>query len=147
MLMENDGDKMRLSYELNLDEEAISKMAEEEYEDVETPEFEEIGTKNILGYTCKGYRTETEEAVTELWVADEDVFGLDSMFGMKGLGGSGSQPQLNGYPAGSIMEFNTVESASSKKMVWQIVEINEDDSLILVVADYASPESAGADTE
>ena len=139
MLMEQDGEKMKLSYGLNLNEQVVQQMVDDQQETAaEIPEFVEIGSKDILGYSCKGYKTETEDAVTEIWVADTDVFGLDNMFGAKGLSSQNPQMQISGYPSGSLMEFNSVDK-SGKKTVWQIIEMDDSDNLTLVVADYASP--------
>ena len=145
MLMEKDGEKMKLTYGIALDEAVVKQMEENEEEQSEIPTYEVIGTKDILGYPCKGYRTENDEAISEIWMAHEDVFGMENMFGASGLAGKNPENVIaEGYPDGSIMEVNTTDKKSKEKVVMQIVEIDDNINLTLNMSDY---QTAGATQE
>jgi hypothetical protein len=66
MFMNSQGSKMVMA--------TITKVSEEEMEH-ENPyrdmKFEEIGTKNILGYNCQGYRSENTDHIMEFYVTEE----------------------------------------------------------------------------
>jgi len=44
-------------------------------------EFKEIGTKNILGYTCQGFQIENEETLMTMYVAFDTPVSLNKVYG------------------------------------------------------------------
>ncbi|WP_029034454.1 DUF4412 domain-containing protein [Salinimicrobium terrae] len=66
MYMNSEGNKMVMATKINVSEEDME--TDNSYENME---FEEIGTKTILGYECQGYRSENAENIFEFYVTDE----------------------------------------------------------------------------
>ena len=64
--MNSEGNKMVMATRFDVSEEELEQ--ENKYEEME---FEEIGTKTILGYECQGYRSENTENVFTFYVTDE----------------------------------------------------------------------------
>lgn len=48
--------------------------------DMDGYEFKEIGTKEILGYTCQGFQMESEDAKTTMYVAFDTPVSFDNMY-------------------------------------------------------------------
>ncbi len=58
------------------------KLEELVQEDVPTDyDFKEIGTKEILGYTCQGFQMENEEAIITMYVASNTPVSLNQVYG------------------------------------------------------------------
>lgn len=144
MLMESDGEKMRLAYSIRMDEEAAKEMVEEMEEEpaeapADVPKFESIGTKDILGYPCKGYRQDTDEMTNEVWLAHKDVFGMNNIFGARGMDNAHADEMIAaGYPEGSIMEWTSYDKESKKKTTMTVVEIVDNLELRYNMSDYPS---------
>ena len=139
LLMESEGEKSRMAYSLVLNEQAVQEMAAEmETEPVEeVPTAEELGTKTILGYSCQGYGYTSDDDYTEIWVTDEDVFGMNNAFGMNMQ--SGQQRNVNlpaNYPQGSVMEISNTDAKTKEKVVMQVVDIQENASVTYSMDDY-----------
>ncbi len=76
MFMDSEGNKMLTA--TKLDPEAIDESdAENPYKDAK---IKEIGSKEILGYTCKGYQTETPDHLFTFYVTDEAGVGFSEIF-------------------------------------------------------------------
>lgn len=77
MVMFMDDGKQKMAMGIKGNQKLIDKYiqqaaAEENTGDVKlTP----IGSKTILGYSCKGFRTETDDGVAEVWITDEAPVG------------------------------------------------------------------------
>lgn len=75
MFMDNGNQKMAMRVRGNqqlIDKYVKQAAAEENAGDVQlTP----IGNKSILGYSCKGYRVETEDGTANVWITDEAPVG------------------------------------------------------------------------
>ncbi|WP_424492948.1 DUF4412 domain-containing protein [Salinimicrobium sp. GXAS 041] len=56
---------------------AESEEMQNQYKDIK---MEEIGTKEILGYTCQGYRAENEGYIYEFYVTDEAGLSFTDLF-------------------------------------------------------------------
>lgn len=149
MLMESEGEKSRLAYKLLVDEAALAEAEAEMEADnkgEEMPNFEPLGTKTIMGYTCKGYGYNQEDGYTEIWVTDEDVFDMQNMFNINQSTfekNMGSLPE--DYPKGSVMELSTVDAESQEKMVMQVVDIIDNVDVNYTIADY--PQIGSTPTE
>jgi len=145
MLTENDGEKMRVAFSFKLDEEALAKMAEEEEGDEKkpTPNFEEIGSKTILGYKCKGYKMEDEDAVSEVWISEKPITGMEKATGMLGKNMQNSNVTMPaGYPKGSMMETESYNKKTKEKFIMKVTEINTNDNKSFDMDDY--PDSMAA---
>ena len=144
MLMDNDGEKMRLAYSITINEEAAAEMMEEmESEDgsgsQEVPAFETIGTKDILGYPCKGYKQDTEDMTNEVWLAHKDVFGMNNIFGARGMDTDHADEMIAaGYPEGSIMEWTSYDKDTKEKTTMTVVEIDDNIEISYDMIDYPS---------
>ena len=160
MLMESEGQKMRLAYSFKFDESAAEQMVTEEdvdeLEEITTQEeittktyaFETIGTKDILGYPCKGYRQDRDDMMVEVWLAHEDVFGMNTMFGAAGMNNENRDKMIaDGYPQGSIMEVSSTDKDSNEKTTMTVVEIDDNIDITMRMEDYPSSAELHAETE
>ncbi|MHA6278848.1 DUF4412 domain-containing protein [Salinimicrobium sp. CAU 1759] len=66
LYMNSEGNKMVMATRFEVSEEEMAM--NDSYGQME---FEEIGTKTILGYNCQGYRAEDEENIYTFYVTDE----------------------------------------------------------------------------
>ncbi len=145
MLMTSDGERSRMAYRVQVATPAQQEAAQEAAPAVETTPlvYKEIGTKTIMGKTCTGYAAENDQEITEFWVTDENVFGIESMFAQN------AQSSVNmpaNHPKGSVMEITSTDKSSSEKTVMQVVEVQENASVKFVLADYPRAQ-AGTPTE
>jgi hypothetical protein len=108
MLMQSEGEKSRLAYKLIVEEAALEEAENEGMASTEeTPSdvsFENLGTRDINGYSCKGYGYDTEDGYTEIWVTNDDIFGMQNMFNINQSSfqqNVGSLP--DDYPKGSVI--------------------------------------------
>lgn len=141
MLMESEGEKSRLAYKLMVDEAALEEVESEDMTTAETAtadvSFENLGSKEINGYTCQGYGYDTEDGYTEIWVTNEDVFGMQNMFNINQSSfqqNVGSLP--DDYPKGSVIEISTIDSDSGEKMVMQVLGVEENVNVTYTIDDY-----------
>ena len=98
--------------------------------------YTKIGQKNILGYTCDGYRSETENETFEMWINREADFGMNNLFRAHT-----NAKQLRGqipdeYPQGMIMEMTSEEIDSGDKTVMRVTDIRQDANENYRMADY-----------
>lgn len=99
-------------------------------------DLESIGTKEILGYECEGYRSETDDSVTEIWVTMEEIEGLD-----KNIEANGSTRFLRGnpmlgYQQGTVLEMESSEKGSDRRMVMKMVDLNRKVNMDYEMEDY-----------
>jgi len=102
----------------------------------EMPRFERIGSRNINGYNCEGYRTSDEEQITELWVTDEIASGMERIFQA-----NRTVPMLNnnlpeGYPQGMLMEVNSENRQNGEKFQMRTKDINTNSQVSYRMSDY-----------
>lgn len=141
MLMESEGEKSRLAYKLIVDEAALEEAESSSPTNTEVEpsnvSFENLGTKEINGYSCKGYGYDTEDGYTEIWVTDDDVFGMQNMFNINQSSfqeNVGSLP--DDYPKGSVIEIATIDSETNEKMVMQVIGVEENADVSFVIDEY-----------
>ncbi len=153
MLSESDGQKMRVAFALALDEDALAKMADEQNEEINTddnsaPKYEEIGTKQILGYTCKGYRMEDDEVISEVWISEQPIAGMEKVSGMLGKDNKNTQIDLpKGYPEGNMLETTVLNKKTKEKFEMSVIEINPKIDLIFKMEDYPVANNTAEETE
>lgn len=76
MFMDSEGSKMLTATKLD----PASLEASETENPYENAEMKEIGSKEIMGYHCKGYQTETPEHVFTFYVTDEAGVSFSDIF-------------------------------------------------------------------
>ena len=146
LLMESDGQKSSMAYSLIVNEAAAQEMVKEQAEsgNNEIPNAEPLGSKTILGYTCQGYGYTTEDGYSEIWVTDEDVFGISNAFAINNQNLQRQNVNLPAnYPKGSVMEISSVDASSKEKVLMQVVDINKNASITYNMADYPAIGATG----
>lgn len=98
--------------------------------------FEKIGTKNIAGLECQGYKTEDDNSVMEYWVTQDEDIGIYNM-----LRTNEQTKHLKGnvpddYPAGMLMEMTQKNLKSGEKTIMQVTDINRNASVTYTMSDY-----------
>lgn len=143
MLMSSEEDKFSFAYDWKqsmqmaekYNTEELSENAEEMEEDM-WKGYSKIGTKNIAGYTCEGYRSENEQTVTEIWVTNEADFGMQRMFhanaNTKYL--RGSIP--SDYPQGMMMAMESHNLDTGERMIMQVTDVNQNAKVTYIMSDY-----------
>lgn len=146
MLMDSEDDKFSFAYdwEQALQETGTIEGDETDGQDEEInwDEAEEwkgysrIGTKTISGYSCDGYRSENDKAVTEVWVTREAAFGMGDMFQAHA-----NAKQLRGkvpsdYPYGMMMEMETEDLESGDKTTMKVTDIRQNANVAYSMSDY-----------
>lgn len=76
MFLDSEGNKMLTGTKLNTEALNDSEL-DNPYEDAE---IKQIGTKEILGYSCQGYQTETEEYVFDFYITDEAEISFNEIY-------------------------------------------------------------------
>ncbi|MDZ7690960.1 MAG: DUF4412 domain-containing protein [Balneolaceae bacterium] len=144
MLMSNDTDKFSFAYDWGQATQNAAEDTTDMYgEEVNWDEMDEwqgytkIGSKNILGYDCDGYRSESEQGVIELWIS-RDVL-VETNFMM--FNANANAKYLKGkipesYPYGTVMEMVSEDFESGDVTTLKMTEINKDTRVELLVADY-----------
>ena len=136
MLTEEDGEKMRIAFSFKLNEEAQQNLEDNTVESAveNLAQYKEIGTKEILGYSCKGYLKEDEKEITEVWISEKPIAGMEKAATMLAKNKKVTLP--DGYPSGSLMETTVTNKKSKEKFVMQVVEINTKSAVSYKIADY-----------
>lgn len=141
MLMSKDRDKFSFAYDwekTTADIQAAQNQDEEA--DREAPgqwqDYTKIGSKNILGYDCDGWRSESNNQVSEVWVSREADFGAYKL-----IRANANTKQLKGkipsnYPDGMIMEMSAKNQDSGEKTVMKVIDIMKNARITYAMADY-----------
>lgn len=134
MLMTSEEGKFSFAYEWTPSEYMVSDESGEKVNPYS--DFESLGTKTILGYDCEGYRSETDQTVTEYWITKEEVEGLsrtlDANSNTKFL--MGSPMMIQGY--GTLLEVTSTEKGSDNKMVMKMLQVNKKVRKNYTMSDY-----------
>ncbi|HKL19074.1 MAG TPA: DUF4412 domain-containing protein [Halalkalibaculum sp.] len=151
MLMNSEDEKFSYAYEWQNVLQQVEEMEEDvTYEDGPAdnePEnwegYTKIGSKNIAGYSCDGYRSENEHTVTDIWVSREANFGMSRMFQA-----NANAKQLRGkipadYPNGMLMEMETKNQKSGEKTIMKVTNIKENVNVIYEMSDYPAMSFGG----
>lgn len=143
MLMDSEDGKVSFAYEWTHAEMETDETSEAEEMDPDAgtysnpyADYESLGTRTILGYECEGYRTETEDVVTEFWVAKENIEGLEST-----INANSSTRFFSGNPMlmlhnGTIMEMTSDEKDSDQQWMMKMTKVNDKVSLGYTMSDY-----------
>lgn len=146
MLMQSEEDKFSFAYDW---QQALEQAEAYEDEPAEVTEsdaaegeaeawgnYSKIGTKTIAGYNCEGYRSETENAVTEVWLSPEADFGMQRMFGA-----NTNSKYLRGkvptdYPQGTVMAMESQNLETGETITMQVVDIDRNANISYTMSDY-----------
>jgi hypothetical protein len=132
MLFTADGEKSSMAYSLIMAEAPeMDVVADQETPD-EMVNFEQIGTKEILGYTCTGYRVDNEEAISEMWFSEEVLFG-QGLMNTTPAASAATHPNM---PSGTLMEWESTDKASGERSVMRVTELNPNATLSIDMNEY-----------
>lgn len=132
MLFTTDGEKSSMAYSLIVAEAPeMDVVADQETTD-EMVNFEQIGTKEILGYTCTGYRVDNEEAISEMWFSEEVLFG-QGLMNTTPAAAAATHPNM---PSGTLMEWESTDKASGERSVMRVTELNPNATLSIDMNEY-----------
>lgn len=139
MLMENEGNKFSFGYEWN---QPITKNDSLSQDEVDWDELEEwrgykkIGSKNILGYDCDGYRSEADDETVEVWVTRDEDFGMTQLFKAHA-----NAKQLRGkvpeeYPYGMVVEMKNENHKTGEQITMTVTDIKKNENITYTMTDY-----------
>lgn len=149
MLMSSDEDKFSFAYDWKQamqmadkyqQEQEGAEDSEEEGQEMDEDEmwdgYSKIGTKNIAGYSCEGYRSENDQTVTEIWVTEEADFGMQRMFQA-----NANTKYLRGkipsdYPQGMMMAMESKNLDTGEQMLMQVTEVDQNANVSFSMSDY-----------
>ncbi|PAU94477.1 hypothetical protein CK503_06675 [Aliifodinibius salipaludis] len=139
MLMENEGNKFSFGYKWDQQITENDSLSDEEANWDELEEwrgYEKIGSKNILGYGCDGYRSETDEETMEIWVTRDEDLGMTQLFKAQA-----NAKQMRGkipdeYPYGMIMEMKNENKKTGEQVTMRVTNIKKNENISYVMADY-----------
>ena len=143
MLMESEDGKFSFAYDwqqaMQTAEEMETEQPSEEPDWDEVEEwngYKKIGTKEIAGYSCDGYRSESEHSIVEIWVTRDAAYGMQNMFQA-----NANAKQLKGkipedYPYGMMMEMNSEDMQNGDKVTMRVIDIRTGADVSYAMADY-----------
>lgn len=137
MLMANEKNKLSFAYDWNHAMDMVDDSAYvEKDQQQEWPEYTKIGTKNIMGYSCDGYKTQTENEDFEIWVSREAEYGMNQLFRAQTNAKQIKGTVPDNYPNGMIMEMVSRDIDSGDVTKMQVTDIKKNARVRYVMADY-----------
>ena len=142
MLMSNDSDKFSFAYDWNQTLESVQTASDSI--DTETDEissedwdnYEKIGSKTILGYSCDGYRSENDQQITEVWVSKDADFGMTNLFQAHANAKQLKNKMPADYPQGMLMEMSFKDLSNNEETRMKVINIDKNNRTKLVMSDY-----------
>ena len=135
MLMENEEGKFSFAYDWAGSGDAGYETEEGDIDQTMVG-YESIGTKEILGYECEGYRSESDEQVTEFWVSKDK----DLTFGSALSANANTRYMRGVYMAGQyggvILEMVSEKKDSDEKFTMRMTQIDKKVNLKFEMVDY-----------
>ncbi|MEL7833713.1 DUF4412 domain-containing protein [Fodinibius sp. Rm-B-1B1-1] len=139
MLMENEGNKFSFGYAWDQHVTANDSLLQDDTNWDELEEwrgYEKIGSKNILGYACDGYRSQTDEETVEVWVTRDEDFGMTQLFKAHA-----NAKQMRGkipdeYPHGMVMEMKSDNHNTGEQVTMTVTDIKKNENISYLMADY-----------
>lgn len=148
MLMENKEDKFSFAYDWK---QTLDNMetdsTETDWDNTDKWQgYEKIGSKEVLGYDCNGYRSETENENIEIWVSRDEDFGMNNLFRA-----NANAKQLKGkipedYPQGMMMEMSTENLQNGEITTMKVINIEKNAQVKYAMSNYPTM-SLGAKAE
>lgn len=114
MFMNSGGTKMLTATKLDLEAAAEGTDMDNPYADIE---YQEIAPKEIMGYTCKGYKASTEEYDFTFYVTDEAGISFNDVFSNQKNMPKNFDPEWLKNGTGLMMEMNMTDKKDPKKNV------------------------------
>lgn len=146
ILMENEGEKQRMAYGIDLVKMSEGLEVEEDPENTETGDytFNKTGkTKTINGYSCEEYVYDSEEGTGAYWITKEPIQGKNTFWGsdnpfLTSKMKNNNSSYFKDMPQGNLMEMN-YESKIDKSIVdMKVIEINDSQKQVFNMSDYPS---------
>lgn len=132
ILFENEGQKTRMAYGLDLNKMAEGvELEESEIESDELPTFRKTGnTKTILGHLCEEYEAEDEEGKASYWFTEKPIQSRSIFWGESNpfLSAKMKNQSLESFknmPQGNLMEMHYTSNKDKSEILMTILEINE----------------------
>jgi hypothetical protein len=99
----------------------------------ENPLLKKTGrTKTIAGYKCEEYRYDDKNITSRLWITKDFHWSNRDML-QKAFSGSVYSHEV---PDGFLMESETKDKSTGKKMIFRVTEVNKDKTISFNMADY-----------
>ncbi|MCH6199176.1 DUF4412 domain-containing protein [Aquiflexum sp. LQ15W] len=144
-LLENEGEKMRMTFAYNYMEMSESVISE----GIDDPKVEDVtfkktgNSKTISGLECEEYLIETEENITHYWVTKTPITGRTPFWSQNNpfltARMKDQNPDMfNNLPNGNMMEAHVVSKVDKSKIDMVTVELKENSKERFVMADYPS---------
>jgi hypothetical protein len=143
MLMSDDKDKFSFAYGWEPVVDSVGMVeGDQTAEEVNWDEADEwqgyskIGSKDILGYTCDGYRSQGEKGIMEVWVSRDKTFGKNDV-----LKANANTKQLKGkipeyHPFGMIMEMKSEDLESGEITTMKVTDVKQNARVQYTMTDY-----------
>lgn len=134
--MEQSGQKMGLTMDLNADQ--IEDWTDaQEADDMQNVEFTKTGkTKDILGYNCVHYTMKGTTGKGDYWVSDDEDLKIGvALNSMLQSSKNSSYEMPDDYPEGAVLEMNYSDESGSE-MHWLATSINKDDEQSINTSEY-----------
>lgn len=142
MLMQNKKDRFSFAYDWNQALKQVPDSLREDENDEDSLDqwenYTKIGSKDILGYSCDGYKSEDAHAQYEVWVTRDLDYGMQNMFMA-----NANAKQLKGripedYPHGMMMEMISEDLDSGEKTTMKVTDIKRNANIKYVMDNYPS---------
>ena len=139
MLMENEDNKFSFGYKWDqyiMEDDSIAQDETNWDELEEWRGYEKIGNKNIMGYACDGYRSESDDETVEVWVTRDAGLGMTQLFKAHT-----NAKQMRGkvpdeYPYGMVMEMKNENHNSGEQVTMTVTDIKKNENITYTMADY-----------
>jgi hypothetical protein len=143
ILFENEGQKTRMAYGLDLNKIAEGvELDESEMESDEFPTFRKTNnTKTILGHLCEEYEVEDEDGKGSYWFTEKPIQSSSLFWGENNPFLSAkmkNQPMgdFKNMPQGNLMEMHYTSLKDKSEILMTILEINENSPQTFEMAEY-----------
>jgi hypothetical protein len=146
ILFENEGEKTRIAYGIDLEKMAEGIEVETDEEDVSDIDYswQKTGrTKDILGYTCEEYIGEEEESKAAYWITEKPIQGKSSFWGennpyLNARMKNENKDYFKNMPQGNLLEMIFESKTDKSIMQMSVIEINDSAAQTFLMEDYPS---------
>ncbi|MBO6522252.1 MAG: DUF4412 domain-containing protein [Balneolaceae bacterium] len=136
MLMNSEDGKASFAYDWAQPTATIDYEESERVDYEEFSEYEELGTRTILGYECKGYKTEDEYSSTEFWVTEETDSGYQEMMNANGNTRYFQGRTMMFNSSATVMEMTSMNKETDEKMTMKMTKVDESTRMGFTMSDY-----------
>jgi GLPGLI family protein len=117
----------------------VQSMPEEDFLDEDYPkiEIEETGeTKEIAGYTCDGFKLESPEIESTIWVTEEIDSKFDRVYKAMGVDIGADAKVADELRNGFIMSFSSVNQLDNTRSEMEVTAVNLNDDYSIETQGY-----------